>query len=100
MQQHQSFQLGWLIIRNLITAVQQVLQLALLQPILYVSSFVKYIIHYDSHLFQLSGRYFEYMEFPNERRTEIQKNNNFEPHFVSVRTFLFFSPSHVLRGVS
>ena len=33
----------------------------------------------------LSGRYFEYVEFPNQWRTEIQENNNYEPHFVSVR---------------
>ena len=32
----------------------------------------------------MSGWYFEYVEFPNQRRTEIQENNNYKPRFVSV----------------
>ena len=50
--------------------------------------FIKYIYHYY-YLFTfdfISGRYFEYMEFPNQRRTKIQENNNHEPHFVSVHS--------------
>ena len=31
-----------------------------------------------------SGRYLEYLEFPNQRRTKIQENNNHESNFVSI----------------
>ena len=60
---------------------------------LFFSSFV--IVYHLFYILFISGRYFEYMEFPKQRWTKIQENNNYEPHFVSVSAspLLPFSPS-------
>ena len=48
-------------------------------------------IYFFSIYFPFLGGYLEYLEFPNQRRTKVQENNNYEPHFVSVRSvFLLF----------
>ena len=51
------------------------------------------IVYHLFYILFISGRYIEYMEFPKQRWTKIQENNNYESHFVSVRLSspLFFS---------
>ena len=43
--------------------------------------------------FSTSGRHFEYLAFPNQRRTKIQENNNYESRFVSVHLGFSSPPS-------
>ena len=37
------------------------------------------------------GGYPKYLEFSDQRRTKVQENNNYEPHFVSVLGFSILS---------
>ena len=93
MEHFQSFRLGWLIIQNRFTGVQQALQWALFWPTWYPSFSFQFI---NSILFifsVISGWRFERLEFPNQWRTEIQENNNYESHFVSTFFQLFFCSS-------
>jgi hypothetical protein len=93
MEGFQSFLLGQLIIRNRITGAQQASHLAPWRLTQYVSPLGVLPFLLISHL---SGWYFEYLEFPNQRRTKIQENNNYESHFVSVRSVsLFFAISYL-----